>query len=142
MTEGPSDVTRADRLRLLLAMEVARIVVQTRERLEFMVTIWSRHRSREPFLDTLFTRYRTAALPDLLLLEGEQVRALESFYAIVDDLRLYLTWTDDMPVTLHDALEARLVDLTESAEHAITSLRVQLPEDIAGSLPLDVPEGE
>lgn len=142
MTGGSADVTRADRLRLLLAMEVARVVVQLRERLEFMVTIWSRHRSREPFLDTLFTRWRTAALPDLVLLEPEQVRALEGFYAVVDDLRLYLTWTDDMPVTLHDALEARLVELTEFAEKAIGALGVQLPEDVAGALPLDVPSGD
>ena len=142
MTGGSADVTRADRLRLLLAMEVARVVVQLRERLEFKVTNWSRHRSREPFLDTLFTRWRTAALPDLVLLEPAQVRALEGFYAVVDDLRLYLTWTDDMPVTLHDALEARLVELTEFAEAAIAALGVQLPEEVVGNLPLDVPEGE
>lgn len=142
MTGGSADVTRADRLRLLLAMEVARVVVQLRERLDFMVTIWSRHRSREPFLDTLFTRWRTAALPDLVLLEPEQVRALEGFYAVVDDLRLYLTWTDDMPVTLRDALEARLNELTEFAEGAITALGVQLPDEVAGSLPLDVPESD
>lgn len=133
-----SDGTRADRLRLLIAMEVARIVVQLSERLDFMVSVWSKHRSREPFLDTLFTRWRTADLGDLTLLEPAQVHALEGFYAIVEDLKLYLTWTEDMPVTLRDALAARLVDLTDAGERAISTLNVDLPGADPHAFPLDL----
>lgn len=133
------EVERSSRVKLLIALEIGRIVGQLRERMDFLLTIWSRHRAREPFLETLFSRWRTVGLADLALLEPSSLAALEAFHAEVDDLRLFLTWTEDMPVTLRDTLEARLVTLELYGDRALEALGVEPPAPPVDELPLDVP---
>lgn len=113
---------RADRLRLLLALEISRVVRDLGERQELLVSIWSRHRRREAFLDTLFVRWRTVAVADLALLDPGALVAVESFYDEVDSLRLYLQYTEDMPMTLADALSSRLRRLRLRAAPALDAL--------------------
>ena len=107
--------------------------------MDFLLTIWSRHRAREPFLDTLFSRWRTVGLADLALLEPHSLAALEAFHSEVDDLRLFLTWTEEMPVTLRETLEARLLTLEAYGERALEALGVDPPEPPPAEVPLDVP---
>lgn len=110
-----------ERLRRLLAMEIDRIVEDLAVRRGFLLEIWSRHRDRGPFLDTVFSRWRTLALTDLALLEIESISACEAFYRELDDLRLYFQFTQDMPSTMDD----RYLEALESIS-AIGTLAVQL----------------
>ena len=70
-------IIRADRLRQLLALEIARIVSDFEIRRDFLKFVWSAHRDRRPFLDTVFSRWTTVGFPDLALLQTEEVAAVE-----------------------------------------------------------------
>jgi len=111
-----------ERLRRLLALEIARIVEDLEAREEFLVEIWSRHRDRGPFIDTLHTRWRTLTLPDMATLDGEVLVALESFYRELDDLAMYFRFTQDMPTTLADTYRDGLRRLAAYAKIAIEAL--------------------
>jgi len=111
-----------ERLRRLLALEVARIVEDLEAREEFLVDVWSRHRDRGPFIDTLHTRWRSLSLPDLATLDGDVLVALESFYRELDDLTMYFRFTQDMPTTLADTYRDGLRRLAAYAAIAIDAL--------------------
>jgi hypothetical protein len=93
------------------------------------VKIWSRHRAREPMLDTLFTRWNTLNFSDLALIETEAHAPLERFYEVVDDLRHYAAYTADMPATLGEQLEEGLEQLVEHGEIALAALGYTLDEE-------------
>lgn len=116
---------RADRLRLLLALEIDRVVHALSTRQRFLLRIWSRDRLRQPFLATLFTRWEATLPGDLALLTPEQLVALQAFHEEVDDLRLYFGYTEDMPSTMHDLYVkrvARMAKLGASAVHTLGGL--------------------
>lgn len=91
-----------ERLRRLIAMEVDRIVTDLELRQVFLLEIWSRHRDRGPFVDTVYSRWKTLAMADLALLEPEAAVACEAFYRELEELRLYFQYTQDMPTTMED----------------------------------------
>lgn len=111
-----------ERLRRLLALEIARIVEDLEAREAFLVEVWSRHRDRGPFIDTLHTRWRTLSLPDMATLDGDILVALESFHRELDDLTLYFRYTQDMPTTLADTYRDGLRRLAAYAAIALDAL--------------------
>ena len=111
-----------ERLRRLLALEVERIVEDLEAREAMLVDIWSRHRDRGPFLDTLHTRWRSLSLPDMATLHGDQLVALESFYRELDDLTMYFRFTQDMPTTLSDVYSDGLRRLQAYGQIALDAL--------------------
>ncbi len=96
------EAVRADRLRQLLALEIARIVSDFEIRRDFLKFVWSAHRDRRPFLDTVYSRWTTVGFPDLALLKTEEVAAVDTFFSEVEDFRLYISYTNDMPEALID----------------------------------------
>jgi hypothetical protein len=113
---------RATRLVWLLALEVTRIVDGLDARRPQLVTLWSRTRSRVPFQELLFTRWRTVGVEALLELDADALAALEAFHAAVDDLRLYATFTEDMPTTMADRLDVAVRELAALGDAALAAL--------------------
>lgn len=113
---------RATRLRALLALEADRILYDLRKRKPFMMGIWARKRSREPFLDTLFSRWRTVTAGELSLLRVDEIAALDEVHGQLDDLRLYLRFTEDMPITLSERFDKRVDQLAGAVADAIERL--------------------
>ena len=130
------DDDRTDRLKLLLALEISRIVRDLGERHDFLVTVWSRMRRREAFLETVFSRWRTLGLTDLVGLDAPTLLLVDTFYDELDQLRIYLSYTEDMPVTLSDHFALRLRRLRQRAAPALDALG-GIPERPE---PLGVPE--
>lgn len=97
-----------ERLRRLVAMEIDRIIGDLELRRDFLIEIWSRHRDRGPFIDTVFSRWRTLAMADLALLDSEAAVACEAFYHELDELRFYFQFTQDMPTTMLDRYDGAL----------------------------------
>jgi hypothetical protein len=131
---------RGERLRLILALEIDRITRDLRERLDFLVQVWSRYRRRDVFLDTIFSRWRTVTAGDLTGLDERALLAIEAYHAELDRIRLYLTLTEDMPNTLRDHLTARLERLERAARPALDALGgapERLRPDDLPMLPLD-----
>ena len=91
--------SRADRIARILALEIDRMLRQLDDRRAFLLQMWSRHRAREPLLDTLFSRYRTLSAGDLAELDAEVIDALEAFYELHGELVAYARFTEDMPTT-------------------------------------------
>lgn len=94
------DATRARRLRTLIALEVARIVEDLDVRKEFLVAMWSSHRDRAPFLETVFSRWHTLGFHDLACLDIEEVVVIDTFFRELEEFRLYIRFTQDMPTML------------------------------------------
>lgn len=99
---------RVRRLKLLLALEITRIVRDLEERTEFLATVWSRHRTRQAFADTVYSRWRTLTMTDLVGLDEATLTAVETFYDELESLRVYLAYTEDMPTTLEEVYATRL----------------------------------
>ena len=91
----------------VLAWEVARVVRQLAERKRWLVRVWSRHRARQPILDTIFVRWGTATVAELAALPPHVLDALE------------------------EELDRRLAELEAHAEVALDALNVVLPEATA-----------
>ena len=110
------------RLRRLLALEISRIVEDLDARRDMLIDVWSRHRDRGPFVDTLHSRWRTVSFPDLATLPTEMVVAVEAFYRELDEISLYFRFTQDMPTTLSDAYDDGLRRLAAYGALAIEAL--------------------
>lgn len=117
----PDEAVRARRLKTLLALEISRIVEDLISRRDFLVQMWSLHRDRTPFLETLSSRWSSLTMGELLNLEDEHLVAIEAFYREVDEFRLYIRFTQDMPVMLsgrYDWMTKRLESYGQQAvEH-------------------------
>ncbi len=116
------DRERAERVAYNIAMEIARIVDDLEARERFLVEMWSRHRDRGPFLDTLFSRYRTLGFPDLALLPVDAVAKVDAFYRELEEFRLYCRFTEDMPTSLEEAYRWQVRRLAAYAEQALEAL--------------------
>lgn len=116
------DTERASRIRKLLALEISRIVEDLDVRRDFLLEMWSVHRKREPFLDTLFSRWTTLGFPLLAELETEEITVVDTFYRELEELRLYFSFTQDMPTTMGDRYDWMLTRLQAYGELALEAL--------------------
>ncbi len=116
------EATRLQRLRALLALEISRIVDDLDVRKEFLIQMWSLHRQREPFLETVFSRWTTLDFTDLSLLSLEEVVVVESFYRELDEFRLYIRFTQDMPTMMTTRYGQLLVRLEAYGRKAVEVL--------------------
>ena len=103
-------------------MEIARIVDDLETRQRFLIHVWSKHRDRRPFLDTLFNRWKTIDMALLCELDTIEVYPVESFFGELDDFRMYISYTEDMPTTLTDRYAVAVDVLREYAEEALDAL--------------------
>ena len=120
MSQDPD--IRAERLRRLAALEVARIMDDMKHRRDFLLRMWSRHRDRNPFLDTIHNRWKTVGFPDLADLDPETVASVDGFFRKVDEFRLYVAYTQDMPTTMADRYDFMVVRIRAWGEQAIDAL--------------------
>lgn len=116
--------SRELRIRWLLALEVRRIVSGLELRRDHLATLWSRHRAREPYLETVASRWGSLGFDHLVELEPESIVALEAFYETLGDVRLYCRYTEDMPATMADAMDEFSEQLRLLGEAALASLGV------------------
>lgn len=116
------DATRAKRLRTLIALEIARIVEDLDVRKEFLIAMWSSHRDRAPFLETVFSRWNTLGFNDLACLELSEVVVVDSFFRELEEFRLYIRFTQDMPTMLSSRYDWMLRRLEGYGRLALESL--------------------
>lgn len=138
--ETPEMSERTARLRMLLALEIARIQRDLVAREAFLMVMWSRHRTREPFLDTTFSRWRSLSMTDLACLAPATIQAVHGYFDELESFRLYVRYTDDMPMMLAEAYATRLRRLSRLGDAALVSLGgVPKPMHDLPDLPLPEP---
>lgn len=135
------EANRAERLRILLGLEIHRTTDDLLRRRTLLVELWGRHRVRSPFLDTTFQRYRTLALGELLQLGRHEIESVEAYYRELDDLRFYLSHTEDMPRALAETLDGALVRLRNVAAVALNVLDAELQQDERAAAPWSLVPG-
>ena len=116
------DAGLARRPRGIVAMEITRVVEDLEARRDFLIQMWSLHRDRGPFLDTMHVRWRTLSMADLMHLDEAALVWVEAFHRELDELRMYMRFTQDMPVMLSGRYDWMLRRLQSYAQHAIDSL--------------------
>ncbi|MED5371976.1 MAG: hypothetical protein VX899_13240 [Myxococcota bacterium] len=112
---------RRARLEALLKLEIRRVTEELEDRRDLLIMVWGEQRARAPFLDTVYTRWRTLPFSELLRLTTPQVEACSDFYRELDRLRLYLETTQDMPKALAQVYDGHLGRLQDLCEGAIAS---------------------
>ena len=140
------DEERAERVAYLLALEIATIIDDLEARQAFLIEVWGRHRDRGPFLDTIHSRFKTLSLGELLLLDKDALAKVHAFYKDLEEFRLYLMFTEDMPASMADAYAWQLTRLQAFADVAVEALggppepvEVEIPEP--STIPASSPEG-
>lgn len=117
-----TDQERAERVAMLLALEIARIVDDLAAREQFLIDIWGRHRERGPFLDTIFSQYKSLTFRELALLEPDSLLKVQEFYRELEDFRMYLLFTEAMPTSLAEAYRWQLRRLEGYGAQAVDAL--------------------
>ncbi|MEZ4317800.1 MAG: hypothetical protein R3F61_09860 [Myxococcota bacterium] len=134
-----TDQERAERVAILVATEIARIVDDLQDRQQFLLDIWGRHRERGPFLDTIFSRYTSLTFRELSLLDPDTLLKVQEFYRELEDFRMYILFTDAMPTTMGDAYRWQLKRLEAYGTQAVDALGgeperplIDFPDEIDG----------
>lgn len=88
-----------ERIRNLIALDADGVVKRLDERKDEMIAMFSLHRDREPLLSPLHSWVPSATFQELSLLSTRQQTAVTAFYEVLDGLRWYFRYTNDMPGT-------------------------------------------
>lgn len=108
----------AVRVRHLVALDATNVLRRLTARQDQMVALFSRLRDRGPLVETLASWFLTARFEDLVALEPLEQRAINDFYAQLDELRWYLRYTEDMPLQVRQ----RLVKDVRALDEALRAL--------------------
>lgn len=131
---------RRRRLAYMLTLEIKRVVEDLALRKALLLKVWSKMRIRQPLMSLLRSRFDLIKPDDLLLLPMECMDLLDQFYRQLDEFRLYMRVTEDMPTSLETVYEQQLQQLTRisrpllgrlNAIHGYQGLGVELPMDSA-----------
>lgn len=127
--ETASDLRDAEtrRVRHLITLDARNVVARLERRLVEMVGLFSRLRDRAPLLEAVKSWFPGVSFGQLALLEPEEQRAVDAFYRVVEDLRWYLEYTEDMPLQLERTIGLLFRGIVES--HASLVGVVGRPED-------------
>lgn len=92
-----SKPSRATQIRHQLALDAANVLTRIVGRQHEMVVLFSRLRDRSPMLEAIRSSFLTINFSDLAELAPFEQTAVNAFYELLDDLRWYLQYTEDMP---------------------------------------------
>jgi hypothetical protein len=127
------DEERLERLALLVAREIDRIVFDLEFRRDLLLKIWSKERIRLPLLRAMSARYYEADFDMLILFPPDATRMLDEFYRTLDAFMFYVSYTEDMPHTMAQRFDVFLQDLKDRTGPLLRRLADLAPEDVAPS---------
>lgn len=91
---------RAERVRHLIALDATNVLRRLTARHDEMITLFSRLRTREPLLQTVASWFGSIDFDSLAALTRAEQVAVNAFYESLAELRWYLQYTEDMPLTV------------------------------------------
>lgn len=97
-----------EQVRHLIAVDAMNVMRRLTARLEEMVALFSRLRSRAPMLETLHSTFGTASFADLAMLTITEQTAVNAFYESLSELRWYASYTEDMPQLVRSTVAQHL----------------------------------
>jgi hypothetical protein len=88
---------RATHVRHLLAVDAANVIQRLVTRQQEMVALFSRRRDRTPMMEAVRSWFLSITFSELSVLPPAEQKAVSLFYELLDELRWYLQYTEDMP---------------------------------------------
>ncbi len=88
---------RATHVRHLLAVDAGNVIQRLVSRQQEMVALFSRRRDRTPMMDAVRSWFLSITFGELSVLPPAEQKAVSLFYELLDELRWYLQYTEDMP---------------------------------------------
>lgn len=104
------------RLLVILKNDSRRLFERIKFRKNEYLTILSLKRTREHFKEIFISIYNTITIPELTLVSEEVLMALDEYYSCVEQLKWYLNYTEDMPLTMKDTVNLRVRDIESKYE--------------------------
>ena len=132
-----NDAVRPEHIARTLVDETARIIDDLEVRREVLRDLWSLHRDRGPFIDSVTETWQQMPANDLLLLDANLYILIQAFYRTLADFRLYIAYTSDMPTTLISRYDRTLERLKIIAEAIVETSGIQPTRPIFDQLNLD-----
>jgi hypothetical protein len=126
----PPPPDAAARVRHLLALDAANVMVRLRTRQDEMVSLFSRLRDRGPLVETVRCWFTTISFGELSMLSPAEQLAANGFYELLGEVRWYLQYTEDMPGQVQLRLGAHVRKLEERHAGLVAALG---PPDASGA---------
>ena len=120
-----SDEAKPEHIMQVYVDETARIIDDLDVRREVLRDIWSLHRDRGPFIDSVAETWKTMPANDLLLLDSEVLILVQAFYRSLSEFRLYVAYTQDMPTTLIERYDRTVERLRVIADALVEATGLQ-----------------
>lgn len=123
----------------LLKFDANNLFNRIRERKNEYLEIFALRRTRDHFPMIFTNRYEKTTVSDLAHCSTDLIQLLDQFYSLVDDMKWYLFKTEDMPNTVEDYLERRIIRLQKILVNLNLYIEAELGVDTE-QLPVTLPE--
>ena len=88
------------RVRHLLSMDADTVIKRLASKQEEAVGLFSRLRTREGMVELCRSGFTTITFSELVRLDPAEQQAVEAFHHVLNELRWYVRYTEDMPSTV------------------------------------------
>lgn len=99
------------RVLLLLKLDANNLFKRIKNRKTEYLEIFALRRTREHFPMIFKNRYEGTSIMDLSHCSTELIATLDQFYTLVEEMNWYLFQTQDMPNTVEDFIERKIIRL-------------------------------
>lgn len=110
----------------LLRLDAKNVFARIRDRKNEYLEIFALRRTREHFPMIFNNRYEKTTVSDLVHCSTDLIELLDQFYTMVDDIKWYLFKTEDMPNTVEDYIERRIIRL----QKILTNLNLYIDAEL------------
>lgn len=114
------------RVLLLLKIDANNVFKRIKIRKSEYLEIFALRRTREHFPKIFNNRFETTTIEDLSHCGTDLITSLDQFYSLVDDMSWYLYQTQDMPNTVEDYIDRKIIRM----EKALGTLNLFLDAEL------------
>lgn len=114
------------RVLLLLKIDANNVFKRITARKSEYLEIFALRRTREHFPKIFNNRYESTTIEDLAHCGTDLITSLDQFYSLVDDMNWYLYQTQDMPNTVEDYIDRKIIRM----EKALNTLNLFLDAEL------------
>lgn len=99
------------RVLLLLKIDANNVFKRIKTRKSEYLEIFALRRTRDHFPKIFNNRYESASIEDLSHCGTDLITSLDQFYSLVEEMSWYLYQTQDMPNTVEDFIDRKIIRL-------------------------------
>ncbi len=124
------------RVRHLLSMDADSVMKRLASKQVEAVALFSRLRTREGMVELCRSGFTTITFSELVRLDPAEQQAVEAFHHVLDELRWYVRYTEDMPSTVKSTVTLYVARL--DGLHRLLNAAIGPPE-AKGHRVIDLP---